>query len=71
MVCKVALKAASKEEPLGINAYFSRVRGMFGYRNGSELEVENPVLVCIADLCLSTMYYVPSTGMIENSKPSK
>lgn len=61
MVCKLALKVASREDFPGINAYSSRVRGTAGYWKGSELGVKSPGLVCIADICLST-YYVPGTG---------
>lgn len=43
------------------------VRGMSGSWKGTELEVKNPGLVCVVDIYLSTNY-VPSTGMIENSK---
>ena len=43
------------------------VRGIFGSWKGAELGVKNPGLVCVVDIYLSTTY-VPSTGMIENSK---
>ena len=67
VVCKLTLKAVSKEELLGISTSSSRVRGILGYGKGTELEVESPGLVYIAEICLS-IDYVPSTEMMENSK---
>lgn len=70
VVYKQAPKAASKVELqnssiiIVINASLPELGQSWTV---SELGVKSPGFICIADICLSA-YWVPSAGMIENSK---